>query len=483
MMKPFLPILLVSLCLTGYAQTNSSPIDSFLKETSVNHAPVSICIADVNSDSILYMTTPQLCVVPASVQKLITSATALELLGGDHRFTTYIWTTGEIVNGKLNGDLVITGGGDPTTGSENFGKKEEKKKFLSEWVHLIKKAGIDTINGNLIADPYIFDDQDVPSSWLWEDIGNHYGAAASGISIYDNIFEMMFNVPNIEGKPTDIIKTQPDIPGLTLKNEVLSSSKKSDEASVFGSPFDTFRIVKGTLPTGSINFPVKASVPDPALLLASELRNVLTDSFVVTTGDIEKRKIVVPTVIDSGKVIVSWNSPILAEIVERMNKESINLYAETLMKQIGLQQSGKGTTEAGTAAIKDFWTQKGIDTHNLFLADGSGLSRFNGFTAETLVDILVYMKQKSKWFDAYQQSIPLTGMEGTQKNYFQDSVLKGKVHAKTGSMTRVRSMAGYLTTKGGRVIAFAIMINNYSGNSVTIKNQIEGVMEKIYLQF
>jgi len=480
-MRQLLFTILTIFAFTLSAQNSSQQLlTDFQKNSSVKNAAISICVSDANTDSILLATIPQLCVVPASVQKLITSATSLEILSAGYQFTTYIWANGEISNGKLTGDLVITGGGDPTLGSENFVKKEEKKKFLSDWAHWIKRAGIDTITGNIIADPYYFSDQDVPGSWLWEDVGNHYGAASSGISVYDNIFELIFNVPALEGQATEVVKVQPEIPGLLFKNEVLSSPKKSDNAYIFGSPFDSNRLIKGTLPAGSTNYSVKAAVPDPALLLASELKKVLIDSSVVALGNIEKQKVIALNKIDTSKIVVLWISPGLFNIVEQMNKESINLYAETLLKQIGLTVSGDGSTMAGTAAIKDFWTKNGINTQNLFLADGSGLSRQNAITAETLVDVLVYMKTKSKWYNAFYNSIPITGVEGTQKYYFQESVLKGKARAKTGSMTRVRSMAGYMTTLSGKEIAFAIMVNNYSGTSSNMAKQMEKFMESLY---
>jgi D-alanyl-D-alanine carboxypeptidase/D-alanyl-D-alanine-endopeptidase (penicillin-binding protein 4) len=480
-MKQLLSILLTILSVTLFAQTTlQQQLDSFLKTNSLKNAGVSICVADANSGRVILSTQPQLCLVPASVQKLITSAVALEILGGDSRFETKVWANGNVFKGKLNGDLIITGGGDPTLGSENFVEKGEKKKFLSEWAHRIKAAGIDTITGNIVADPYIFADQDVPGSWLWEDLGNHYGAAANGISIYDNIFEIAFNVPATEGQPTQIMKIDPEITGLTLKNEVLSSVNKSDNACVFGSPYDAYRVVKGTLPVGSSNYLVKASVPDPALLLAAELKRVLTDSLVVVSGEIEKRKLLNPSMIDSGKIIFRWVSPTLSEIVEQMNKESNNLYAETLLKQIGTVKAGDGSTLAGTKAIVDFLTKNDIDSKSLFLEDGSGMSRKNAMTAQTLVELLLFMKTKSQWSDVYLKSIPLTGMDGTQKNYFQESFLKGKARAKTGSMSRVRSMAGYMFTQSGREVAFAIIINNFSNGSSVVKTQLEGFLENIY---
>jgi serine-type D-Ala-D-Ala carboxypeptidase/endopeptidase (penicillin-binding protein 4) len=481
-MKQLLFIILTLFSIIVSAQHRSPQLLSdFLNNNALKNAAVSICVADANTDSILMETTPQLCVVPASVQKLVTSATALEILQGSRKFVTYVWANGEISSGKLTGDLIITGGGDPTLGSKNVENKVDKNKFLSEWAHWIKRAGIDTITGNIIADPYIFSDQDVPDSWLWEDVGNHFGAAASGISIYDNIFELIFNVPVVEGQPAEIVKIIPEIPGLNLKNEVISSSKKGDNTSVFGSPFDTNRRIKGALPVGSMNFPVKASVPDPALLLASELKKVLIDSSVLVFGNIEKQKVISPDKIDTNKIVMRWISPGLFDIISQMNKQSINLYAETLLKHIGLTVSGEGSTLAGIAAIKDFWTKNGIDTQNLFMADGSGLSRQNAMTAKTLVDVLFYMKNRGKWFDAFKNSIPITGIDGTQKYYFQDSILKGKARAKTGSMNRVRSMAGYMTTQNGKDIAFAVIINNYNGSSSTISGFIEKWMESLYL--
>jgi serine-type D-Ala-D-Ala carboxypeptidase/endopeptidase (penicillin-binding protein 4) len=480
-MKQLLFTLLTLLSVVLSAQNSSQQILSdFQKNSSVKNAAVSIYVANSKTGELLLSTEPQLCLTPASVQKLITSATSLEIMGGDNRFKTILWANGEMKNGKLSGDLVITGGGDPTLGSEYFCQEGEKKKFLSEWAHLIKLAGIDTISGNIVADPFYFSDQDVPSSWLWEDVGNYYGTAASGISVYDNTCQIIFNTPTIEGQPTEIEKTIPEIPGMLLKNEVTSSSNKRDNTCVYGSPFDSFRIIKGTLPVDSKGFAVKASVPDPALLLASELKKTLIDSFIIISGNIEKKKILNQLEIDSEKIIINWPSPALSEIVEKMNKESINLYAETLLKQLGFVVSGDGSTLAGTTAIKEFWTKKGVETQNLFMADGSGLSRQNAMTAKTLVDILVYMKTKSQWFDAYQKSIPITGIEGTQKYYFQDSIIKGKARAKTGSMTRVRCMAGYMTTKNGKEITFVIMVNNFSGNSVSLTQNIEKFMESLY---
>jgi len=310
-------------------------------------------------------------------------------------------------------------------------------------------------------------------------MGNYYGAAARGIAIYDNTFELIFNTSeNINGA-TEVVKTTPEIPGLMLRNEVTSSVENKDNAYVFGSPYDSFRVIKGTLPRGRNGFSVKASTPNPALLLASELKKTLADSSVFISGEIDTRKVIPADKIDSTRIIAEWFSPSLAEIIEQLNHESVNLFTEHLCKHIGLATKGIGSTNNGTAAIVEFWKSKGIDTENLFMADGCGLSRFDALTAKTLVDILNYMKQ-SKWYDAYEKSVPLTGLQGTQKYYFQNSFLKGKARAKTGSMTRIRSFAGYMTTQNGTEISFAIMVNNFNGPSSNLAHEMEKLMESIY---
>ncbi|HUM88129.1 MAG TPA: D-alanyl-D-alanine carboxypeptidase/D-alanyl-D-alanine-endopeptidase [Prolixibacteraceae bacterium] len=444
------------------------------------NAGISICVSDVLSDSVLWSYQPELCMVPASVQKLITSATALEVFGADMRFETVVWFNGTIESRKLSGDLVVTGGGDPTLGSGFFCKQGEQQDFFAQWVHRFRQAGIDTITGDIVVDPFIFSDNDVPQSWLYEDVGNHFGAAATGLAIFDNVFCMEFNVPDTPGQPAILAKVFPDIPNLSIDNKVFSSSINSDQAYVFGSTFNSDRLVKGTLPAGAKGFVVKASMPDPAVVLANQLLRVLTDSSVVFLGKIEQRKVADIQQIEKSKVLIRQLSPALSAIIDMMNKESDNLFAETLLKHLGLKLLGDGSTLAGCKAITSYWNSKEIGKNALFVSDGSGLSRLDAFSSGTLANLLVYMKKTSAWSDTFEQSIPLAGVEGTQKSYFQQSPVKGRIRAKTGSMTRVRSMAGYMLTQRGHNVAFSVLLNNYSGSGSTVKKEIEKIVELIY---
>jgi serine-type D-Ala-D-Ala carboxypeptidase/endopeptidase (penicillin-binding protein 4) len=474
--------LIANLCALSQNIAYRTEIEKIISRKNLNNSPISIYIAETNGKEV-YRSNPQLLVTPASVLKLITTATALEVFSADFRYTTTIWARGEILNGKLEGDLIISGGGDPTLGSSHFNIEKDKSEFLKNWISAIKKAGIDTITGDIVADPFIYPDQDVPQSWAWEDMGNYYGAAAGGIALYDNTFTFIFSTSDTTGGPTSIIKTVPEIPNLQIVNNVISSTVKGDNAYVFGSPYENTRLIKGTLPIKSASFPVKASIPDPALLLAFELWKQLSDSLIIVEGKYKKEKTIPVEQIDSGKIILKWNSPDIKQIIEKTNFESSNLFAEHLCKQLGYRFYTDGTTLSGTKAMKEFWTKKGINTEVLYITDGSGLSRNNAATAKIIVDVLNYMRIKSTYNREFFHSIPLAGIDGTQQYYFQNSLLKGKARAKTGSMTRVRSMAGYLTTQNNKELSFAIILNNYNGSGKDASVIIEEIAELLYKSY
>jgi serine-type D-Ala-D-Ala carboxypeptidase/endopeptidase (penicillin-binding protein 4) len=474
-------VILNSLWLSAQWDKNNS-FQAFPSTKALKNAPTSICVADTKSGEILFTSQPHLCITPASVLKLVTTSAALEMLGAEHRFTTPVWVNGRMESRTVYGNVVITGSGDPSMGSFYFTENGNQEAFLNQWARQLKEKGIDTITGNIWIDPSVFTDQEVPQTWIWEDMANYYGAAAQGISIFDNTFSLHFDTRTNVGDTCTLSKIQPEIPELTIQNKVLASDDHRNNAYLFGSPYDAHRVIRGTLPKGKTNFVVRASIPDPAKLLATLLTGKIKDEGIIVLGEPVTGKMMVSDSIQQQNILFESQSPPLWQIVQKTNHYSLNLYAEALCKHIGLKAKNLGSTQAGCEAIIDYWADKGIDVSNLFLADGSGLSRYNALTAKTLVNILVYMKRSSKNAEYFLASVPLTGIEGTQQYYFSNSFLKGKARAKTGSMTRVRCMAGYMTTQSGKEIAFSIMVNNFNGTSVEISREIETLMEEIYLK-
>ncbi|MDP2114531.1 MAG: D-alanyl-D-alanine carboxypeptidase/D-alanyl-D-alanine-endopeptidase, partial [Bacteroidota bacterium] len=405
------------------------------------------------------------------ILKLVTTATALEIFGPYFRFETTLSYSGTIRNDTLFGDLQIIGGGDPTLGSKYF---PEYNNFQEEWLKKIQQKNIRVIMGNLILDATIYESQTIPNTWIWEDIGNYYGAGASGISIYDNLYEIHLKSEIEAGRTTKITGIVPEIPNLDLQNEVLSSDINSDQAYVFGSPMENRRIIRGTIPKNKPDFVVKASVPDPAALLASSFRKKLSANGIIVSGvtKYEKAKV------DSSSQLSVIQSPPLRDIIRVTNYESVNLFAEHLLKHLAFQENGLGTTKDGCKFVVQFWKEKGLDMTGFFMNDGSGLSRFNAITASQMVSILNFMKTKSEYSTEFYQSLATVG-NGTLTIFKNENFPNQCLHAKSGSMTRVRCYTGYLNTDSGRQLSFTVMLNNFSCSQTEAIRKIEELLVQL----
>ncbi len=442
-------------------------------QTSPGLANASICITvtDNQTNEKLIESGPQLSLAPASILKTITTATALEVFGPDFRFQTFLSYSGIIRNDTLLGDLQIIGGGDPTLGSAYF---PETKPFQEEWIKALLSKNIKVITGNLILDATIYESQTIPNTWIWEDIGNYYGAGASGISVNDNQYEIHLKSGSEAGVPTKIIRIVPEIPNLELTNEVLSSDLNSDEAYVFGSPEENRRIIRGTIPKNQSDFVIKASVPNPSALLASEFRKKLSAERIKISGETKFEKVKS----GSSTQLSVIQSPPLRDIIRVTNHESVNLFAEHFLKHLAFQKNGLGTTLDGCKFVKQFWKDKGFDMTGFFMNDGSGLSRFNAITASQIVSVLNYMKTKSLYSTDFYQSLPTAG-NGTLTAFSTENFPNQCLHAKSGSMTRVRCYAGYLTTDSRRSLSFAILLNNFSCTMSDATRKIQDLLVEL----
>ncbi|HAH23470.1 MAG TPA: D-alanyl-D-alanine carboxypeptidase/D-alanyl-D-alanine-endopeptidase [Prolixibacteraceae bacterium] len=459
---------------SGTAQNPVSSVEQTIAlwQTVSGLSTASVCMAvnDYRTGEVLIKSEPQQSLVPASILKLVTTATALEVLGPDFRFQTTLAASGVIKQDTLFGDLQIIGGGDPTLGSSYF---PENNHFMDDWIREIQNKNIRVIKGNLVLDATIYESQMIPDTWIWEDIGNYYGAGASGISVYDNLYEIHLSSAKEAGVPTQMGKISPEIPGLDLQNETLSSDINSDQAYVFGSPMDSHRVIRGTIPKNKSDFVVKASMPDPSALLASEFRKKLLKNGIQITGTNKFKK---AKSLEAPWTVLSVNqSPVLRDIIKVTNHESVNLFAEHFLKQLAFKSSGLGTTREGCKFIVDFWKGKGLDMTGFFMNDGSGLSRFNAMTAIQMTNILNYMKTKSNYASDFYESLAGAG-EGTLTVLNEENFPNQCLRAKSGSMTRVRCFAGYLTTDSQRRLSYCFMLNNFSCTQATAIRKIEEVL-------
>lgn len=449
-------------------RTISNIADNWLRSKELVNAGIGISVIDNSNEATVIKSEPQISLVPASIMKVVTTATALEVLGPDFRFKTTLSYSGIIRNDTLFGDIQIIGGGDPTLGSAYF---PETRNFQEEWIKVLQQSNIKFITGNLVIDAGIYESQMIPGSWVWEDLGNYYGAGASGISVYDNLYEIHLKSPEIVNQPTQIVKIVPEIPNLELQNEVRSSDINSDQAYVFGSPEDSRRVIRGTIPKGKADFTVKASMPDPSALLASEFRKKLSIAGICFSGVTNYEK----TKSETSSQLSVIQSPPLRDIIKVTNHESVNLFAEHLLKHLAFQKTGLGATKDGCKFVVQFWKDKGLDMTGFFMNDGSGLSRFNAVTASQMTNILSYMKIRSVYAPDFHQSLPTAG-NGTLTVFKNENFPNQSLRAKSGSMTRVRCYAGYLTSQSGQQFSFTIMLNNFSCSQTEATRKIEEVL-------
>ena len=478
---------------TKITEEKIEEIDSFLyafeqikNDSLMSAASISIYIYDDSLQEVVFEHNPNLTLIPASTMKLVTTATGLEILGSGRNFSTTVQYSGQIIDGHiLDGDIYIKGGGDPGLGSKYF--KNTYGSFISKWANSILSLGIDSITGRVIADARIFSLEYVPTTWSYGETGDYYCTAASGLSAYDNRYELTFygNNKNILKGTKNNLK--PFIPDFYFENKTTVVSGKKQAVYFLGEPYSHKRILKGNIPVGNKSYSLEASIPDPPYLLAYQLTEKLKNSGVKIGNKpntlrrlkYENDSVYKYAISQKRTAIISQYSPSVASIVGVTNRVSNNLFAEHLLAHMGLKKYGIGDAEAGTKAVVLFWKNKGLDIRGMNIYDGSGISRYNSLTAKQLVSVILYMKDSSKNFNTYYNSLAISGKSGTLRSFCDGTDAEGKIKAKSGTMSRVRSYAGFVETNSGRNLIFAFTINNYSCHTSETKIMMENFMTKL----
>jgi len=452
---------------------------TFLADSSMKHAEVSFCIIDSDSGKTVFEYNPYKSLIPASVMKLITTSAAIELLGPEYTFKSSIGYTGKISRffKILNGDIVIKGGGDPSLGSDNF--TEHYAGFTDRWIDRIKKLEVREITGGVITDDSYYDYLPVPAKWLWEDAGNYYGAGAYGLSIFDNSYQIHLSI-SPDSSQLYITGITPAECRFEFANWLVAAGT-ADKGYVFAAPYSTNGWLAGTLPSNLKDFVLKASIADPPSIMARLIDQKLSDSGIRVVTHPTTTRLMQRPVKEEVTKIDEISSPPLYKIIEVLNHESVNLYAEHLVKEIGKVYRNSGSTEKGVQCINEFLTLSGVGTDGLFIEDGSGLSPLNAVSSAGIVSLLYFMKTRGKHFSEFYSSLPDAGKEGTLKNHFNDPVFESRLKAKSGSMTRVRSYAGYFRAFSGKDLIFCIIVNNYSGPYQEIIYRIEEILKETIL--
>jgi D-alanyl-D-alanine carboxypeptidase/D-alanyl-D-alanine-endopeptidase (penicillin-binding protein 4) len=423
--------------------------------------------------------------MPASNLKLYTSAAALDAFGPDFRIKTSVYATKPIRNGVLGGDLIFYGRGDPNL-SPRFDaddpkrysefKPADKITAIERLADQIKARGIKIVTGRLIGDDSYFAGDSLGPGWEWDDAQFYYGAEVSALTVNDNCATFIVTPARRVGdKPT--IRIQPQTGYVKIINHAKTSDGGETRIGVNRPPgSNTFEFF-GSIPRGAKDFEVNLAIHDPASFAATLLREALARRGVRARGRVQRIDAIarVDRPFDESKLVevASVRSQPLAEMLKVINKQSQNLHAELMLRQLGAQQTTapvelddygrpKSTAARGNEVRRQFLQTAGVEIQPLSLRDGSGLARQNLVTPRSTSRLLEFMLTHQH-FNVWRESLVVAGADGTLERRMRDTAAANNFRGKTGTLTHANALSGYVTTRRGQLLVFSLMGNNYTG--------------------
>ncbi|MDQ6815143.1 MAG: D-alanyl-D-alanine carboxypeptidase/D-alanyl-D-alanine-endopeptidase [Bacteroidota bacterium] len=435
----------------GVSRKLQEAVQIFEADEQLKSGMLAFYVVDQKTGTVVFNENGTTGLPVASSQKVLTSVAALDLLGTTYRYQTTLTYTGAIENGTLNGNIYINGSGDPTLGSWRYDVTKEQV-ILTKWTRAVKQAGIQRING-AIATGNKWGTYSVPGGWIWDDIGNYYGAGATGTNWRENQYDLKLRSGSNTGDKVSIVTTAPTLSDVTLISELTTGNPGSgDNAYIYLAPYSNTGYVRGTIPPNENTFIVSGSFPDPSKQLIHAFRE-----------ELKKQGVEVSSVKDAvnmesktkGIELAAHQSPTLDSINYWFLRKSINLYGEALAKTVGFEKKKEATTEAGVNVIKAFWKERGIELTSINMKDGSGLSPQNRITAEALVKVMRYAKAQP-FFNSFYNALPeFNGLK-----------------MKSGTIGGVKSFTGYVNG-----YTFAIVASNYNGPASEIVKKMYGLLD------
>lgn len=428
--------------LLSYANPLREEIESLTKDQSVD---VGIYVESLATKSFKFALKDKQPFIPASNQKILTTASAIINLTPDYRFKTQILTDGFVKDGVLKGNLYLKGGADPSLSYED----------LKSFADYLKQIGILKIEGDIIGDNSFFLEEGRGHGWPEKDFEYCFTAPFSALSLNENCLRLEL----ISDKKRVSVKMYPDNEYYEIVNNLAISKKYSDyKVKVEGRKIYLTGYIK-SLSKAEVSIPVE----NPSLHTTSAFYKMMKESGIKITGKYHLGK--TPP---NANTIITHKSQPLKEIIKKANKDSNNFYAEQIFRTLGKEILGKGDTETSATVVINTLKKVGIDVSNIRIYDGSGLSKFNQLTPESIAKILSYMYNTPYFFDFYQ-SLAVAGTDGTLKHRFKD--VKGKIYAKTGYIKGVKNLSGYILSDNGEVYVFSILVNNLKSTEIANKIQ------------
>jgi D-alanyl-D-alanine carboxypeptidase/D-alanyl-D-alanine-endopeptidase (penicillin-binding protein 4) len=426
-------------------------IDAALDVPSIKMGFQGIVIQSLRDHSLWYERNGDQVFLPASNNKLLTSAAALLTLGQDYIYHTRLLRIGTLTpSGTLQGDLTLCGAGDALLTPAD----------LEQLARQVKEAGISEVTGGLHYDDSLFDRQWLGDGWTWDDEPYYYSAQVSALDVNENIVELRMTPGHRIGLPVQITVTPPNRIMQIVNRATTAAAKGRSTLDVTRIRGQNTLIVTGTMPIDMPKHDEDMTVENPArfatLLLRTDLERagVKLDHGEVMDG---------PTVPRDAEPVAEHLSLPLSEILKKLNKPSDNLVAECLLKTVGAVKTGHGTAGyegTGAKSAREVFQTMGMDITRIHQVDGSGLSRTNFVSPRNLVRLLDYF-HSSPLAQVLYDSLPIAGVDGSLRGRMKGTRAANNCHAKTGYVSNVSCLSGYVTTRDGEMLAFSIMMNNH----------------------
>jgi D-alanyl-D-alanine carboxypeptidase/D-alanyl-D-alanine-endopeptidase (penicillin-binding protein 4) len=434
----------------------TSSIDTILADPRLDNAMVSVAVRDADTGERLYERDGTQRLNPASNLKLFTSAAAMDALGPAYRFDTDLLTAGRIRGGALASDLYLRGGGDPTLLAEDY----------RDLAHQLRAAGVRKVQGDLVADDSFFDDVPLGAAWSWDDEPYYYSAVTSALTVapdtdYDsgNVIVRVDPAAGAGRKP--LIALQPQTRTVVIDNRAVTGPAGSGtDLSVERVHASNRVVVTGSIAVGAGTDEEWVTVPDPTAYAADVLSKALATEGIRLAGRVREG-----TTPQDARVVGTHRSMPLRQLLTPFLKLSNNMHAEALVKTMGQEATGTGSWDAGLTVVRDYAKRVGVDTSNVRISDGSGLSRFDLLGADSVADLLVAVRSEP-WFPEWYAALPVAGNPdrftgGTLRSRMRDTAAANNLHGKTGSMTSVSALSGYVSNADGRRLVFSMISNNF----------------------
>lgn len=433
-------------------------LQAIFTDAAIDHAFWAVSVRSLKNDEILYSLNAARLQTPASNQKLITSAVAADRLGWDYRYSTKIYATGPLQSGgDLEGDLVVVSNGDPTINPRH----PDRWGAFDAWAKELYAKGIRRVSGQLIGDDNAFAEPGIGIGWAWDDLVLGYGTAVGALQYNENQVELLVG-PGLEEGGRAVISVSPAGSGIVLDHAVTTVAEgQPNRVNLERLPDSKHLRVSGQVAIGTSAISLDAAVPNPTVLYLNALREALGRNGIFVGGssfDIDDAH--VKPDYSKSTLLLEDQSPTLDAVIEVCMKWSRNEYAETLLRSLA-PAGGEATAEAGLAVVNETLLKWGI-TPELYVArDGSGLSRNDYIAPDALIGLLTHAWRDERHREKFQFTLPQSATSGSLANRMKDTPAAARVWAKTGSMSNVRSLSGYLLTLDGEPLAFSFMTTGF----------------------